>query len=656
MNYFLRTAVLPDEIPLPFSNKQLYLKRQLSEKKMRNNLLIPEIENGLRTKRRTIPLKFMIKSRLTKERELSLIHPISQINISQFFLEWEKTLISISSNSIFSVRAPRRRNADWINELDTDRELIRRLDETFVGLGSDAKGSENLVNQYRSYFSFSKAATFGNMFENPEFKRAISYFSNLSKVDVRNFFPSIYTHSFAWSVLQSKARAKINTTSGFGNLLDKQMQNLNFGETNGIVVGPDFSRFVVEILFANIDVNVENELRKLGYEVETDYQIFRFVDDIFIFYNDSNVSIEAINNYKEELSKINLKLNSEKESKDIDISQIFDSAVNEVKDALNIFSVKRRTLYESYTNSKNQLVQVGNTRGDIASWRILFNKVVSEAVTNKNKSSKIINYFLSSLTSQISVEISGNTHKYLLFIQMLLDNFLIVLKISPLIDTFRWFYIILRTMIVQIESSDKSNTNTKNKAFSLIQSFIIRLINFPWFDFEQGYDFLLFSKRIRLKSGLQPDSMFLIQKIRTAKNKYFVWTAVANYILDENDSKVLPGYETTFSVLEHELSYFITNPPQRGLAQNDLLGDSEWFYIVNDFRQYPAISHKLKENLDKEIKKYLRDIFGNPNSGLDLLCSESYYRWNLSMEEATDKLIYKKIMNKVNPFSIDISF
>ena len=119
MNYFLRTAVLPDEIPLPFSNKQLYLNRQLSEKKMRNKMFVTEIEKGLRTKRRTIPLKFMIKSRLTKERELSLIHPISQINISQFFLEWEKTLISISSNSIFSVRAPRRGNADWINELDT---------------------------------------------------------------------------------------------------------------------------------------------------------------------------------------------------------------------------------------------------------------------------------------------------------------------------------------------------------------------------------------------------------------------------------------------------------------------------------------------------------------------------------------------------------
>jgi hypothetical protein len=92
--------------------------------------------------------------------------------------------------------------------------------------------------------------------------------------------------------------AKSNTNNTFSDIFDKFMQNLNYQETNGIVIGPEFSRIFAEIILQKIDDNVYNELRKSNIYHKKDYEIFRYVDDIFVFYNDENVKNEIFANYK----------------------------------------------------------------------------------------------------------------------------------------------------------------------------------------------------------------------------------------------------------------------------------------------------------------------------------------------------------------------
>lgn len=40
------------------------------------------------------------------------------------------------------------------------------------------------------------------------------------------------------------------------------MQKSNYNETNGILVGPEFSRWVAEVIFSRIDSELKNKLNK----------------------------------------------------------------------------------------------------------------------------------------------------------------------------------------------------------------------------------------------------------------------------------------------------------------------------------------------------------------------------------------------------------
>ena len=58
------------------------------------------------------------------------------------------------------------------------------------------------------------------------------------KMDISNFFDSIYTHSVSWAIhTKEDAKAKRNDNSMLGNKIDRALQNLNDKQTHGILVG-----------------------------------------------------------------------------------------------------------------------------------------------------------------------------------------------------------------------------------------------------------------------------------------------------------------------------------------------------------------------------------------------------------------------------------
>lgn len=64
------------------------------------------------------------------------------------------------------------------------------------------------------------------------------------------------------------------------------MQSVNARETNGIVIGPEFSRIFAEIILQYIDQKVEHELLEEKLCQKSNYECYRYVDDYFLFYND----------------------------------------------------------------------------------------------------------------------------------------------------------------------------------------------------------------------------------------------------------------------------------------------------------------------------------------------------------------------------------
>lgn len=133
------------------------------------------------------------------------------------------------------------------------------------------------------------------------------YLNNLFEIrlDIQSFFDSVYTHSIAWA-MHTKSVAKKNKKDKTlaGNLIDSCLQNLNSGQTNGILVGNAVSRIVSEIILCSVDKEIKSKLPRINY--------LRYVDDYYIFVRDSSQINNIIATFRQELSQYGLMLNENK--------------------------------------------------------------------------------------------------------------------------------------------------------------------------------------------------------------------------------------------------------------------------------------------------------------------------------------------------------
>ena len=60
--------------------------------------------------------------------------------------------------------------------------------------------------------------------------------------------------------------------------------DINYNETNGIIIGPEFSRIISEVLLTRIDLEIARDLSSQGLELNKHYLIYRFIDDYTIFF------------------------------------------------------------------------------------------------------------------------------------------------------------------------------------------------------------------------------------------------------------------------------------------------------------------------------------------------------------------------------------
>ncbi|MBN1817934.1 MAG: RNA-directed DNA polymerase [Sedimentisphaerales bacterium] len=98
----------------------------------------------------------------------------------------------------------------------------------------------------------------------------------LVRTDVKNCYPSIYTHSIAWAVHSRSFIRKDRNRYDFsllGNRLDKLFQNANDGCTNGLPIGPAVSDLIAELILSAVDILISPSLKKY------DILALRFKDD-----------------------------------------------------------------------------------------------------------------------------------------------------------------------------------------------------------------------------------------------------------------------------------------------------------------------------------------------------------------------------------------
>lgn len=328
----LFSDVLPYECPIIFSNRYLYRflakylwigkeqkvnsitynvleqKKRLNEKEANAfaSLLFGCYEKGKRigalqhrVNALFYPFQFNIAHKKNKNRTLSIIHPYNQWQIVEFYEQYKYSILYLCNQSKYSLRKPHK-IAQYYYYRD---RLHRKL------LGHESDRIELFFNEYenlKTYFSYEKYSNIYKFYEDYRYQRAEKKFKHLVKFDLQGCFDSIYTHTISWATAGGADKVKVLRGyhgSWVGDAFDNLMQSVNARETNGIVIGPEFSRIFAEIILQYIDKNVEQELLEEDLRHKSTYECYRYVDDYFLFYNDEkdkNLFMESLTKWLKE--------------------------------------------------------------------------------------------------------------------------------------------------------------------------------------------------------------------------------------------------------------------------------------------------------------------------------------------------------------------
>ncbi|EEI25379.1 RNA-directed DNA polymerase [Lentilactobacillus hilgardii] len=676
-DYFLRTEVLPYELPALFSNNFLCKLHELSESKIKSDFHVTQGRKKLKNKaffgasilrgvNYTKPLDFIGTNANKKRRTLSLLHPYGQILTMLYTLRFQDYIVDTAKRSSFSIRSPRKRNSNEINSNDTKIKNWQRIYESINLSSTNQVTSEEDKVLFNHFFSYFRTDNYSSMASSTFVKQIQNQFQYVLKTDVQNFFPSIYTHSLAWALYGSKSVGKEQKgdKNSFPNLTDYVLHNINFDETNGIIVGLEFSRIIAELLMSVVDNKVEVKIyKKYRYRFRVNYFIIRFVDDIFIFSN----SLEANRNIflimKDVLDEFNLKVNDKKLSIFEDSATVFTSCIDEIKQLFELFKVQKRelTLF-SVLKGKDALDSDPNTgkRGRLIDWKNLFNGIHQIASKNSQDLGKITHYSLSSINSILNFvpDLSIKERKvYVVIIEGLSG----LLKNSCTYTAIQHYILNISKLIHNLESSKnslemqselmKSQQISYDLDMELIFKSQCRILDNNWFSVDEGYELINFMKYYQKLSWMIPSRILInLLHLDDSHNFYFINASIAYYILDNKTNEVQRAYRTVYKVLFRRIRLYIQKNIDNGI---DPLLDGNFFYVLNDFLKYPGIL--------KTDKEWLSKVYNNlkgksKSSDLDKITSDSYFQWNGSFDTFLKNVIKKKVVHQLNITDLNVSF
>lgn len=301
------TETTPFELPIIISNDGFYLHLHKSNELDANSKRIFDalIQPGAKNKR-TKPYKFRIVKDELSFRELSLLSPKAQVCISEFYEKYSELICYYCSKSSFSMRFPRKTGSIYYTPSKNSNSNKYRSDNV------DSITSDQTVKNPASYFAYSGFQQLHQFFSSANYIQLEKRYAFSSSMDVQRCFDSIYTHSISWAIKGKDLAKKQADRNTFGGEFDRLMQDFNWGETNGICIGPEISRIFSEVIFSEIDLNIEKSLETSGYHLRENYDCRRYVDNYY-FFADSHDTLLAIQRcLSSELKKYNLHLNDSK--------------------------------------------------------------------------------------------------------------------------------------------------------------------------------------------------------------------------------------------------------------------------------------------------------------------------------------------------------
>lgn len=381
------TETSPYEVPAIFSNLGFYNNITHYKKNKPGNSIISFLFDNNINEDYTIPLTYKIKKDIDSSRTLSLIHPRSQLSIVSFYENFSSLIISSCQKSDFSLRSPSRISSKYFIKNEEMDELQYSRGEI------QSENEEKKYKHLSSYFSYNRYTRLYKFFNSTEFLNLEKKFDVFCSLDVAKCFDSIYTHSITWAI-KNKEFSKQNRQikNSFGTLFDRLMQSINYNETAGIIIGPEFSRIFSEIIFQDIDREIEILLEELNYLNGRDYTIRRYVDDIFVFTLNTRVLNDIKIIVEDTLKKYKLTINKQKISTSLrPFSTAKSGTINQLNEILNSLTSKFLD-----PETPNKVKRIYSRRNTIISY---LNKIKSMFILERENYNLAAGYTISSLTN-----------------------------------------------------------------------------------------------------------------------------------------------------------------------------------------------------------------------------------------------------------------
>ncbi|MCB0538079.1 MAG: RNA-directed DNA polymerase [Bacteroidetes bacterium] len=660
--------VLPFEIPITFSNRHFYnflVKNKIKvttnadgSKKVvwqNDNSFIGEIlkllfgfrqdkvilnkiiEISSKTDLKKIPFSFKISHKENDFRDLTIIHPKNQLDIIEFYENYRDTILYYSNISQFSIRKPNK-VAKYIYQKPKKlkKEFGKEVDE------KNYADSKTKYENLKHYFHIKEYSNIYRFYESYQYHQCEKKYNKLYKFDISKCFDSIYTHSIAWALLNKEIVKDTlpDADSTFAGLFDKLMQNLNYGETNGIIIGSEFSRIFAELILQQIDKTVYHDLWKDGIIHKKDYEVFRYVDDYFVFYNDEAIKETIHSLYKLELRKYKLYLNDSKAKLyDKPIITELSIAKQKISDLLNkdlAFKVneqdKTLEIDEAIKEETETDIEIEENKEAKYKIYVSSNKLITRFKTiikeTKVEYKDILNYVLASIDRKVEKLISTydesekNLKKekaYTEALLQILDVTFFLYSVSPRVNsTIKLCMVIDKiTSFINRNNKDKSETfsfDNKHRVFKKIADEVSQVLNknkssehiqvetlyllvaLRELGREYRLDIKLLCKYFNIKTDEADEKKFEINSLN-----YFSITVLFFYIKDADRYKYL-----RYELMKYVTTLFKTE------GRDNIRKKAELVFLLMDMLTCPYLDDQTKTDKDDKYryKKKLLSLSG----------------------------------------------
>ena len=129
----------------------------------------------------------------------------------------------------------------------------------------------------------------------------------LIETDITNCYGALYTHSIAWALHTKDIAKQQRRENLIGNIIDKYIRAMRYGQTNGLPQGSVLMDFIAEMVLGYIDTLLSDRIKANDI---TDYHILRYRDDYKIFVNNPHTGERILKIITEILAEFGMKPNT----------------------------------------------------------------------------------------------------------------------------------------------------------------------------------------------------------------------------------------------------------------------------------------------------------------------------------------------------------